>query len=67
MKLVGEKVFKDGAGLLLLLAYVLRISRYSGFLWVGPTNTGLFLRGLKGYAENVLRTQQVLLVSEMKI
>ena len=27
-------------------AYVLRISRYSGFLWVVPTNTGIFLRGL---------------------
>ena len=47
MKLGGEKVFKDGAGLLLLLPYVLRISRYSGFLWVVPTNTGIFLRGLK--------------------
>ena len=28
-------------------AHVLRISRYSGFLWVVPTNTGIFLRGLK--------------------
>ena len=28
-------------------AYVLRILRYSGFLWVLPTNTGIFLRGLK--------------------
>ena len=28
-------------------AYVLRIPRYSGFLWVVPTNTGIFLRGLK--------------------
>ena len=28
-------------------AYVLRISRYSGFLWVVPTNTGIFLRSLK--------------------
>ena len=27
--------------------YVLRISRYSGFLWVVPTNTGIFLCGLK--------------------
>ena len=26
-------------------AYVLRISRYSGFLWV-PIDTGIFLRGL---------------------
>ena len=28
-------------------AYVLRISSYSGFLWVVPTNTGIFLRGFK--------------------
>ena len=28
-------------------AYVLHILRYSGFLWVMPTNTGKFLRGLK--------------------
>ena len=28
-------------------AYVLRISRYSDFLSVMPTNTGIFLRGLK--------------------
>ena len=28
-------------------AYVLRILRYSDFLWVVPTNTGVFLRGLK--------------------
>ena len=28
-------------------AYVLRIPRYSGFLCVVPTNTGIFLRGLK--------------------
>ena len=28
-------------------AYVLRIFRYLGFLWVVPTNTGIFLRGLK--------------------
>ena len=27
-------------------AYVLCIARYSGFLWVVPTNTGIFLRGL---------------------
>ena len=32
---------------LLSCAYVLRISRYSGFLWVMSTNTGIFLRGLK--------------------
>ena len=36
MKLGGEKVFKDGAGLLFLLPYVLRIWRHSGFLWVVP-------------------------------
>ena len=28
-------------------AYILRISRYSGFLWEVPSNTGIFLRGLK--------------------
>ena len=28
-------------------AYVLRISRYSGFLWVVPSNKEIFLRGLK--------------------
>ena len=33
-------------------AYVLRISRYSSFLWVVPANTGKFLRGLKLYGEN---------------
>ena len=65
MKLGGEKVFKDGAGLLFLLPYVLRIWRHSGFLWVVPSNTGIFLRGLKLSGES--RTQQVLLVSEMKI
>ena len=27
--------------------YVLRILRYSGFLWVAPSNTGILLRGLK--------------------
>ena len=37
---------------LLLRKQVLRISRYSGFLWVVPTNTGIFLRGLKLYGEN---------------
>ena len=46
-------------------AYVLRISRYSGFLWVVPTNTGIFLRGLKLCVES--RTLEVLLVSKMKI
>ena len=38
--------FKDGA-YYCYCAYVLRISRYSGFLWVVPTNTGIILRGLK--------------------
>ena len=38
--------FKDGA-YYCCCAYVLRISRYSGFLWVLPTNTGLILCGLK--------------------
>ena len=37
---------KDGA-YFCYCAYVLRISRYSGFLWVVPTNTGIFLSGLK--------------------
>ena len=37
---------KDGA-YYCYCAYVLRISRHSGFLWVVPTNTGIFLRGLK--------------------
>ena len=46
-------------------AYILRISRYSGFLWVVPTNTGIFLRGLKLFGET--RTQQVVLVSKKKI
>ena len=33
-------------------AYVLRISRYSGFLWAVHTNTGIFLRGLKQCGES---------------
>ena len=37
---------KDGA-YYCYCVYVLRISRYSGFLWVMLTNTGIFLRGLK--------------------
>ena len=37
---------KDGA-YYCYCAYVLRISRYLGFLWVVPTNTGIFLRTLK--------------------
>ena len=39
-------LFKDGA-YFCYCAYVLHISRYSIFLWVVPTNTGIFLRGLK--------------------
>ena len=38
--------FKDGA-YYCYCAYVLRISRYSDFLSVMLTNTGIFLRGLK--------------------
>ena len=44
---------------------VLRIARYSGFLWVVPTNTRIFLRGLKLYGES--RTYQMPLVSQKKI
>ena len=46
-------------------AYLLRMWRYSGFLWVVPINNGIFLRGLKLCKES--RTQQMLLVSKMKI
>ena len=46
-------------------AYVLRFSRYLSFLWVVPTNTGIFLPSSKLCGEN--RTQQVLLVSKKKI
>ena len=56
-------LLKDGA-YYYFCAYVLRISRYSGFLWVVPTNTGMFLRGLKLYREK--RNQQMLLVSRKK-
>ena len=56
--------FKDGA-YFCYCAYVLRIRRYSDFLRVVPTNTGIFLRGLKLCGE--CRTQQVLLVPKMKI
>ena len=45
------KRIKDGA-YYCYCAYVLRISRYSGFLWVVPTNTGIILRGLKLYGES---------------
>ena len=55
---------KDGA-YYCYCAYVLRITRYSGFLWMVPTNTGIFLRGLKLYGES--RTYQMLLVTQKKI
>ena len=45
------EAFKDGA-YYCYCAYVLCISRYSGFLWVVPTNTRIFLRGLKLYGES---------------
>ena len=57
-------LIKDGA-YFCYCAYDLRISRYSGFLWVVPSNTGIFLRGLKLCGEN--RTQQELSVSKVKI
>ena len=37
---------KDGA-YFCYCAYVLHILRYSGFLWVMPINTGVFLCGFK--------------------
>ena len=57
-------VIKDGT-YFCYCAYVLRISRYSSFLWVVRTNSGIFLRGLKLYGGS--RTQQVLLISKKKI
>ena len=45
-KILTSKILKDGA-YYCYCAYVLRISRYSGFLSVMLTNTGIFLRGLK--------------------
>ena len=41
-----DQLYKDGA-YYCYCAYVLRILGYSGFLWVVPTNTGIYLRGLK--------------------
>ena len=41
-----QKRLKDGA-YYCYCAYVLLISRYSDFLSPMPTNTGIFLRGLK--------------------
>ena len=49
LNLVGFDL-KDGA-YYCYYAYVLRISRYLGFLWMVPTNTGKCLRGLKLYGE----------------
>ena len=43
---VATSGIKDGA-YFCYCAYVLCISRYPVFLWVVPTNTGIFLRGLK--------------------
>ena len=43
---VKRNTLKDGS-YFCYCAYVLRISRYSGFLWVVPTNTGILVRGLK--------------------
>ena len=57
-------LIKDGA-YYCYCAYVLRILRYSYFLWVVPINTGIFLRGLKLCEES--RTLQVLLVFQKKI
>ena len=51
--------------LLCYCACVLHISKYSVFLWVVLTNTGIFLRGLKLCRES--RTQRVLFVSKKKI
>ena len=63
LKCASVKI-KDGA-YFCYCTYDLRISRYSSFLWVVPTNTGIFLRGLKPCGES--RTQQVLLVFKIKI
>ena len=42
---------KDGA-YFCYCAYVLRILRHLGFLWVVRTNTGIFLRGFKLFGES---------------
>ena len=55
---------KDGA-YYCYCAYVLCISRYSGFLLVMLTNTVIFLRSLKLSGES--RSYLVLLVSKEKI
>ena len=46
-----KRGLKDGA-YYCYCAYVLRIARYSGFLWVMLTNTGIYLRGLKLYGKS---------------
>ena len=46
-----KRLLKDGA-YFCYCAYFLRISRYSGFLWLVPINTGIFLRGLKQCGES---------------
>ena len=61
---LGTRLLKDGA-YFCYCAYVLGISRYSSFLRVVPTNTGIFLRGLKLCRER--STYQVILVSKKKI
>ena len=43
--------FKDGA-YCCYCAYVLHISRYSGFLWVVAATTKIFLCGLKLWGES---------------
>ena len=45
-RFIADAFLKDGA-YYCYCAYVLRISRYSDFLSVILTNTGIFLRGLK--------------------
>ena len=59
-----ENYFKDGA-YLCYCVYVLRILRYSNFLWVTLIKTGIFLRSSRLCGES--RTKQVLLVSKKKI
>ena len=56
--------FKDGA-YFCHCAYVPRIFRCLGFLWVVPTKAEIILRGLKLRGES--RTQQALLVFKEKI
>ena len=61
---------KDGAYVCycaFVTAHLFYASRYtySGFLWVRPTNAGIFLRGFDLCGES--RTEQVLLLSKKKI